>query len=251
MTYVPRPIPVVAALLLATLLSGCGTFDRIKRIGKAPDLTPIKNVVDQRNYTPVTLPMPAPDKAVHQPNSLWRSGARQFFEDQRAARVGDILTVFINIADEAKLNNTTTRSRTSSDKADLSKFLGLESKLADVLPNAVSPSDLTSFGSTSTTAGKGKVDRKEDIRLTIAAIVTQVLPNGNLVIQGRQEVRVNFERRDLTITGVVRPEDITAANTINHTQIAEARISYGGTGQLTDVQQPRYGQQLFDVIFPF
>ena len=130
-------------------------------------------------------------------------------------------------------------------------FLGLESRLKGVLPDAVDPSNLVNLGSDSSNTGTGSVDRSETINLTIAAVVTQVLPNGNLVIQGQQEVRVNNEVRELTVSGVVRPEDISNLNTIRHTQISEARISYGGRGQITDVQQPRLGQQLFDLIWPF
>ena len=238
-------------LLSMLALAGCGTFDRLSQIGKAPDLTPIKNVKEAKDYRPVTLPMPLPEQPSHNANSLWRAGARAFFKDQRAAAVGDILTVKIDIQDKASLDNSTERSRTNTEDADLTNFLGFESKLKNVLPDTVSPAALAKLGSSSLSKGSGIVDRKENINLTIAAIVTQVLPNGNLVVWGRQEVRVNFEVRDLTVTGVVRPEDITSANTIKHTQIAEARISYSGRGQLTDVQQPRYGQQLFDVIFPF
>ena len=195
--------------------------------------------------------MPAPTAASHMPNSLWRQGARAFFKDQRAARVGDILTVVIGINDKAKFNNTTTRSRTNSDDSDVTNLFGLESQLGRVFPQAINPASIVSLGSANSSKGVGTVDRKEELSLTIAAIVTQVLPNGNLVIQGRQEVRVNFEVRELLIAGVVRPEDISAANTINQTQIAEARISYGGRGQLTDVQQPRYGQQVLDILLPF
>lgn len=251
MTLLNNSQRIFIVALTALALSGCGTMDRVKNIGRAPELSPIENVVAKQDYRPVALPMPSPVEDLHQANSLWRVGARAFFEDQRASRVGDILTVFIDISDQASLDNKTSRSRTSSEKSDLSSFLGFESNLGKILPNAVDPTSLTSFGSTTNSDGAGSVDRSEDIQLTIAAIITQVLPNGNLVIQGRQEVRVNFEVRDLTIVGVVRPEDITSANTINHTQIAEARIAYGGRGQLTDVQQPRYGQQLFDIIFPF
>jgi flagellar L-ring protein precursor FlgH len=171
--------------------------------------------------------------------------------DQRAQRVGDILTVNIAIDDEANISNTTARSRTGAEDADLTNILGYENNLGRLLPDAVSPSSLLSLGSTSSTSGTGSVARTESLTITIAAIITQVLPNGNLVIQGRQEVRVNFEVRELLVAGVVGPEDITATNTINHTQIAEARISYGGRGQLTDVQQPRYGQQVLDIFFPF
>ena len=238
---------MAACLVLTLLLGGCGAAERIRNIGKPPDMTaPGKDAA-----VPIALPMPQPDPAVYQPNSLWRSGARAFFKDQRAARVGDILTVSIDIEDKAKVDNATTRSRTSSEKADLTNFLGYEGSLSKFLPNSVDPASLSSFGSTSNTGGSGTVDRAETIALTVAALVTQVLPNGNLVIQGRQEVRVNNELRDLYVTGVVRPEDISNTNTIKHTQIAEARISYGGRGQLSDVQQARYGQQLYDIIFPF
>jgi flagellar L-ring protein FlgH len=235
----------------AVALNGCAAVDRIAGIGAPPAHTPIENPTKAAGYQPVSLPMPAPESASRHANSLWRPGARAFFKDQRAARVGDILTINIAIADEAKVDNTTTRSRTNTEKADATNFLGLELELAKKLPQGVDPTKLIGFGSSNSSEGKGSVDRKETVNLKVAAIVTQVLPNGNMVVHGRQEVRVNFERRDLEVTGVVRPEDIAAANTINHTQIAEARITYGGKGQITDVQQPRYGQQLFDVVFPF
>ena len=113
------------------------------------------------------------------------------------------------------------------------------------------PSKALSIDSASSAVGNGEVDREEEITSTIAAVVTQVLPNGNLVIEGRQEMRVNFEIRELIVAGIIRPEDISNENTIPHTQIAEARISYGGRGQLSDVQQPRYGQQVLDILLPF
>ena len=195
--------------------------------------------------------MPPVQASIHQANSLWRVGARSFFRDQRAAAVGDILTVTIAIEDKAQVDNSTTRTRNSSEDADLTNFLGFEGELAKVLPNSINPSSAVSLGSTSTSTGEGTINRKETITLVVAAVITQILPNGNLVIQGSQEVRVNFEVRELTITGIIRPEDITSDNTIRHTQIAEARISYGGRGQITAIQQPRYGQQLIDVVLPF
>ncbi|MDO9126913.1 MAG: flagellar basal body L-ring protein FlgH [Parvibaculum sp.] len=232
--------------LLAAALAGCSAVDRVSNIGKAPDFAPIASPA-----TTVSMPMPEPEQVVYQPNSLWRSGSRAFFRDQRAARVGDILTVLIGIADSAKVNNSTKRSRANAEDAELGNLFGYENYLGKVFPDGVDKDNLARLGSTSSSAGTGSVNRKESIDLTVAAVVTQVLPNGNLVIAGRQQVRVNYEVRDLEVTGIVRPEDISNTNTIAHTQIAEARIAYGGQGQISDVQQPRYGQQLFDIVMPF
>ncbi len=237
--------------LLAAGLSACNAASRLANIGSEPKLSAIEDPTEKRSYQPVSLPMPRPEPVIKQANSLWRPGSRQFFKDQRAARIGDILTVNVKIADKAKVNNTTTRTRDNSENAGIPNFLGYEgTKIPKWFPG-IDPSNAVGLSSQSGSTGVGKVARDETIDLKVAAVVTQVLPNGNLVIHGSQEVRVNFEVRQLQITGVVRPEDITATNAISHTQIAEARIAYGGRGQLTDVQQPRYGQQIFDVIFPF
>lgn len=233
------------------LLSGCGAAERISEIGQAPDLSPISNPTLAANYQPVALPMPAPEPVERQAASLWRPGSRAFFRDQRAGRVGDILTVTIDIDDSAALSNTTSRTRATGEDANLNALLGYEADLHQVFPETIDPGNLAAYDSSSTNTGSGSVDRDEQISLRIAALVTQVLPNGNMVVQGRQEVRVNFELRELLISGVIRPEDIRADNTVGYDQIAEARISYGGRGQLTDVQQPRYGEQLFDIIMPF
>jgi len=242
----------IGALAVAALLLGaCNMVDRLAGVGSEPKLSAIENPVQARKYQPVSLPMPRQRHTLHEPNSLWRPGARAFFKDQRAAQIGDILTVDITIADEATLDNETSRTRDNSEDADVTNLLGFEGSLNSFLPQAVSAASIASLGSKSTSKGTGAISRSESIKLVIAAIVTQILPNGNMVISGTQEVRVNFEKRILSITGVVRPEDISATNIIKHTQIAEARIAYGGAGQLTDVQQPRYGQQLFDVFFPF
>jgi flagellar L-ring protein precursor FlgH len=237
--------------LAATALSACNLLGRIDEIGSPPPLSAIENPVRVAGYTPISLPMPRPEPMARRANSLWRPGARAFFKDQRASKVGDILTVNIDIADAATISNTSRRSREGSDNANLTNFLGFESELGKLLPDGISPSNVVNFGSSTSNTGAGSVNRNEEINLVVAALITQVLPNGNLVIQGRQEVRVNFEVRELRITGVVRPEDISSGNTIRHTQIAEARIAYGGRGQITDMQQPRYGQQLFDIVMPF
>ncbi len=241
----------IALFCAGLILSGCAVADRLSTVGAPPALSAIENPATQPGYRPVSLPMPTPERITYQPNSLWRSGARAFFRDQRASRIGDILTVNIDITDRASVDNETTRSRANSENAGLDNFLGYEGSLGAILPEAVIPGTLVGLDSASSSVGSGKVNRRETIRLTIAAVVTQILPNGNMVIEGRQEVRVNFEVRELLVSGVVRPEDITAANTVVHSQIAEARISYGGRGQLTDVQQPRYGQQVYDILMPF
>ena len=197
--------------------------------------------------------MPAPQTGVREANSLWRSGARAFFKDQRASRVGDILTVSINIDDQAQINNQTTRTRANSENAGMPEVFGydLNKILPDQRRGRRAAPDLINLSSDTSNKGTGQINRKETITLQVAALITDVLPNGNLVLQGRQEVRVNFEVRELQLAGVIRPEDISSANSISYEKIAEARISYGGRGQISDVQQPRYGQQIFDIIMPF
>ncbi|HWA62230.1 MAG TPA: flagellar basal body L-ring protein FlgH [Caulobacteraceae bacterium] len=184
-------------------------------------------------------------------NSLWRAGARTFFIDQRASRVGDILTVLIEIDDSAKTQNTTNTSRTTANKAGVPHFFGLESTIAKIMPKAFDPTDVIETNNATSNAGAGSVSRAEKINLTIAAVVTQVLPNGNLVIQGEQEVRTNNDTRQLTVSGIVRPEDVSSANTIRHTQIAEARISYGGRGDVSQVQRTPWGSSILQRITPF
>jgi len=164
---------------------------------------------------------------------------------------GDILTVVIAIKDEAKISNSSERTRKNGEDASASSFLGYESRLGAVFPDSIDPTSLINLDSNSNSQGAGSVNRDESINLRVAALVTQVLPNGNLVIAGRQEVRVNYEVRELQVQGLIRPEDVASSNTVNYDQIAEARISYGGRGQISDVQQPRYGQQIFDIIWPF
>jgi flagellar L-ring protein precursor FlgH len=239
---------IVAA---AAALAGCNTLDRLSQVGATPELKPIENPVRAADYEPVTLPMPRIEQASYRPNSLWRTGAKAFFKDQRASTVGDIVTVNISINDKATLNNKTEQSRTNDEDNDLTKLLGFESSLHAILPEAVTPGDLADINSSKSTTGDGTVERVETITLTVAGIVTQILPNGNFVIQGRQEMRVNYEVRELWLTGVVRPEDISSTNTIDYSKMAEARVVYGGRGVLSELQQPRYGVQLFDILYPF
>jgi flagellar L-ring protein precursor FlgH len=238
----------VLAALAASLLSGCAAFDRIKNIGQQPTLSAVDNPTTRPGYKPVQMPMPAAIPASYNPNSLWRNGSRAFFKDQRAHQIGDILTVKVNITDKANIANETQRSRTGNEDSGVTNFFG-QTKLPVL--NSALPTRLFTADSTSSSDGKGSVNRQEALQTNVAGVVTQVLPNGNLVIEGKQEIRVNYEVRELIVAGVVRPEDIESDNTIDSSKIAQARIAYGGRGQITDVQQPRYGQQVLDVVLPF
>jgi flagellar L-ring protein precursor FlgH len=228
---------ITAALLATSALAACSAMERIENIGEAPRLAAVGNPAGQQIVS--AIPAPAPIR--HIDNSLWQPGAKSFFNDPRAGRIGDVITVNVSTADAAKLSNTTSRSRSNTDNASMDNLFGLES----VLPSAVNPSSLVKMGSDMSNTGTGAVARSESINLTLAALVAQVLPNGH------QQVRVNNELRDMRVSGIVRREDITQDNTVNLTQIAEARISYGGKGLVNDVQQPRYGSQLFDIIMPW
>jgi flagellar L-ring protein FlgH len=252
----------LAALPLLALVGACSSLDRLSNLGETPKLSAIENPTAQPGYKPVQMPMPLPQPVSYHGNSLWRSGSRAFFKDQRAQQIGDILTVKVQITDRANIDNTTTRSRKAGESGAAAGTIGgsitgaVGSILGKVLPEnkqqAGSGGDaLLTVTSDSTSQGAGSVKRQEQLTTNIAAVVTQLLPNGNLVIEGKQEVRVNFEVRELIVAGIVRPEDIEFDNTIASTKIAQARIAYGGRGQISDVQQPRYGQQVMDVLLPF
>src|SRR3982750_1705217 len=238
-----------ASLLVLSVASGCSSIDRLSQIGEQPKRAAIENPTAQPGYKPVQMPMPKPETVSYNANSLWRNGSRAFFRDQRAARIGDLLTVTVNITDKANIANETQRSRSNKEDSGISDFIG--AKTLGVQAQKVLPGRILTADSTATSDGKGSVNRQEALQTNVAAVVTQVLPNGNLVVEGKQEIRVNFEIRELIVAGIVRPEDIQSDNTIDSSKIAQARIAYGGRGQITDVQQPRYGQQVLDVLLPF
>lgn len=235
--------------LMTSLLGACSMADRLASVGEAPKLTAIADPTAQPGYRQVNMPMPQVQPVSYQPNSLFRTNAKGFFKDQRAHRIGDILTVLVTISDKAQIANKTARGRNSTSSTGVSGVL-------NSLFGSFAPPELGTDASLGTTSGvsdsgDGSVNRSETLETSVAAVVTQVLPNGNLVIEGHQEVRVNFEVRDLIVAGIVRPEDVGNDNTIPSSKIAEARIAYGGRGQITDVQQPRYGAQVLDAILPF
>ena len=249
----------IAAIAATTLiLSGCNVLTRLSEIGEEPKITKIQNPQARPDYKPVNLPMPAPRIAEDNPNSLWRAGARAFFKDHRAKEVGDLVTVVMSLDDSATFSNSTERDRTDSEDVDVNDFLGLENELSKVLPQGVGAAvggafdgQIANFNQTHSTEGDGTIERSESLSLTFAAIVTQILPNGSLVIMGRQEVRVNAELRELMVTGVIRPSDIDSDNTISDDDIAEMRVAYGGRGTLSGLQKPRWGMEMWDILFPF
>ncbi len=245
----------IGALILT--LPACNTFERLSNVGSGPSLASIQDPQAKPGYKPVSMPMPTPSPSQRNPNSLWRNGARAFFKDQRAAQVGDLLTVTVAISDNATVKSDVTHARGTSSAPNgesigipaVPAFLPVAGAAKWLGSAATSASAL--FQSSSTLANNGTVDRNETINLKLAAVVVQTLPNGNLVIEGKQQVKVNAEMRELTIGGIVRPEDIDSTNQISYEKIAEARISYGGQGVVSDVQSPRYGQELLDILLPF
>ena len=236
---------------LASLLTGCASLaDRIRTLGEPMALSPINNPTAQPGYKPVQMPMPTPQPASYNPNSLWRNGSRAFFNDQRAHIVGDILTVKVNINDTAEFQDQTQLNRTTTEDTEITNFIGANT-LGASAAKAILPGSVLTASGDSQMNGQGTINRQDQLVTNVAAVVTQLLPNGNMVIEGKQEVRLNNEVRELVVAGVVRPEDIASDNTIELPKIAEARLAYGGRGTLTNIQTERWGQQAVDLILPF
>ena len=243
----PRLRAVAAALAATLALTGCGGLKKLSELGRPPAMDPTADPTADPKWRPVTMPMPNPQPTPNNPNSLWRSGSRAFFKDQRAAQVGDIVTVLVNMNDAANLKNVTSAARASGENAAMPNFFGLEA----LVPPNVNPASLLKANSDNNNTGTGQIQRNEAVTLRLAGVVTLVLPNGNLVVAARQQFVVNNELRDLQVTGVIRPQDIASDNTVLHDRMAEARIAYGGRGQLTDLQRARWGQQMIDILMPW
>ncbi|MAQ81769.1 MAG: flagellar basal body L-ring protein [Maritimibacter sp.] len=235
-------------LLALFLVSACS---RIEDVGRAPDFTPVMDTDEY--YAMMTRPLPVsldPEGPID-PSSLWNGGRTSLLGDRRAMTQGDILTVVIEIDDSAEISNSTARTRSGSESMGIPELFGIPQRVDPTLPDGATLGNAVSADSSSSSSGDGSVRRNEKLTLRVAATVTGVLPNGILQIVGQQEVRVNFELRELQVTGYVRPQDISRQNEITYDKIASARISYGGRGQITDVQQPRWGQQIADIVLPF
>ncbi|MCF6233692.1 MAG: flagellar basal body L-ring protein FlgH [Rhodobacteraceae bacterium] len=235
-------------LLLLLVLGACARADHF---GRPPTFTPNTESPEHVAMLFPGLPLHTqPSRRVDQ-SSLWSAGRQSLLGDRRAISKGDILTVVIEIDEKAEISNATSRSRGGSESLGIPQLFGLPQRLNERLPAGASMAEAVDLTSSSSSTGNGTVKRKEKLMLRVAATVIDVLPNGVLSISGSQELRVNFEMRELLVTGFVRPEDIARQNEITYDKIASARVSYGGRGQITDLQQPRYGQQLLDSILPF
>ena len=243
-------------LLAATCLLASACETGIGHMNKPPEMSAPGLV---RNPLPPPaaprIEMTAPPTAYNEPEitsgSLWRSGPESLFGDRRARSTGDIVTVMIEIDEEAEIRNRTDRSKSAADDVSVSALFGVPTLASRVLPGGANLDPGIETSSNATSSGDGLIQREERITLRIAATVTEVLPNGHLVITGSQEIRVNYELRELQIAGIIRREDISRDNIVTSDKVAEARISYGGRGQITDLQKARYGQQIIDKISPF
>lgn len=259
----------IISIISCIILTGCDLMsDRLDEVGRQPQLSKI-NVYEEPFY-PINEQIEIDAKLSDlgyengykypneggsttqsngaSSNSIWKSDSTAFAKSYAA---GDLLSVVVQIADQAQFNNQTQKSRSDAANLSMPSMLGLETVVDHILPPSSSADSMINMKGSSSDAGSGKTNRKETIQTTIAVTVIKVLKSGNLVVKGTQEVRVNFDLREVSIEGIVRPEDITINNTVNLEQIAEARVSYGGRGQIFEYQQPPYGKQILDVITPF
>lgn len=240
---------MVRSLMMAVLaVAGCG---KLEQVGRAPEFTGLEGSDQHYAMYASEMAEDLPPESAGDGSSLWTAGNDSLFGDRRAAHRGDILTVVIEINDSASISNSTGRSRNGKQSGGVQNLLGIPERLNEALPEGANMSDAFDMDSSTTFKGQGSVSRNEKLTLRIAATVVEELPNGVLKVEGQQEVRVNFEMRELIVTGYVRPTDITRKNEVTYDKIAGARISYGGRGQITDVQQPTYGQQVADIVMPF
>ena len=242
----PRPLFVLTALAL--VLSGCGRMDHI---GRAPTFSPANDDAQHDAMVYASLPRTLPSRDSIARASLWDGGRQSLLGDRRATNRGDIMTVVIEIDEKAEISNSTDRSRSGSESLGIPDLFGFPERINQGITDGASLDTAVGIDSSSQSKGTGTVKRNEKLTLRVAATITEVFPNGVLAIEGSQEVRVNFELRELLVSGFVRPADISRQNEITYDKVASARISYGGRGQISDMQQPRIGQQVLDSVLPF
>lgn len=243
----------IASLFASCLsLSGCNLAERLSNIGDPPEISQIQNPELVDNYQPVTMPMPAQEGRHNSINSLWQRGSRAFFKDQRAFRVGDVLTIKIDYTDTAKIDDKLNPERNLKSSSNITNLMGYEEYLPKIFPSTVDKNNLTNIGETNTKIdSKGTKERKDSLKLELAATIIQTLPNGNMVIQGRQDVRIAGELKTVELKGIIRREDILSDNSITYDKVAEARISSVTKGEISDLTSIPWGQQVLDKVLPF
>ena len=241
-------IRLCTLVVFCLTLAACG---REKHLGKAPEFTPPQASIEHNAMMDPGLPFRTEAEPPIVGASLWNDNRQSLLGDRRAMRRGDIMTVVIEIDEKAEISNSSSRSRSGNESMQIPQLFGIPQRIDEKLPDGASMGNAVQLGSSSDASGNGSVRRNEKLTLRVAATIVAVLPNGVLQIEGSQEVRVNFELRELIVTGYVRPEDISRQNEITYDKIASARVSYGGRGHISDMQQPRYGQQIADMILPF
>lgn len=237
--------------LTPLILAGCNVAEKLSEVGDAPEMSRIQDPTLADGYQTVSMPMPDPSRPYKKVNSLWESGARAFFKDQRANKVGDILTVNVELDEKATFDSKNALNRNSTNQSGVTNFLGYENKLKNIFPKGMNPASMINYASNPSLQGNGKYERSEKMKIKIATTIIQILPNGNMMIHGRQEVRLYNEVRLVDLEGIVRREDITSGNSINFDKVAEARISYGGRGDISDMQNFPVAQQVLNKVSPW
>ena len=235
-------------LVFLAVLSGCTS---LSQVGRSPDFSELEGTYQHHAMYSNAFPNQTSPDGPTDASSLWTATQASLLGDRRAGNRGDILTVVIEIDDRAEISNSSDRSRSGSQSMGVPQLMGLPQRIERILPEGTNMAEPVKTSSSSAFSGNGSVSRKEKLTLRIAATIVEKLPNGVLRIEGQQEVRVNFELRELIVSGYIRPADVSRINEVTYDKIAGARISYGGRGQISDVQQPRYGQQVSDILLPF
>jgi flagellar L-ring protein FlgH len=235
---------------VAVALSGCNMAERLSNIGEPPELSRIQDPTLAQGYQPVTMPMPRGEAAPRKVNSLWESGSRAFFKDQRANKVGDIITIEVKRKNTGTITSSADNNRETKLNAGITNLYGMEGKNR-LWPRTATGVSLFNTLSKPEMKGNGNLTNTDDLDLKVAGTIIQVLPNGNMVVEGRQEIRQASEVREVHVKGIIRREDITSGNIISLDKIAEARVSYGGRGDITDMQSTPWGVQALTRVMPW
>lgn len=243
----------IQRLMILATISLSAACAQVEQIGQEPAFTPVLSTTEHSAMMNASMPQSSdmPMRTATSTASLWTGDRGSLLGDRRAMQRGDILTVVIEIDDSAQINNSSDRSRSGNQDLQINDLFGLPQRINQELPDGASLDAAVGLGSSSSFSGNGSVQRNEQLTLRVAATVIDVLPNGVLSIEGSQQVRVNFEMRELLVSGFVRSADITRQNEVTYDKIASARIAYGGRGQISEVQQPRLGQQAAEILLPF